>query len=153
MLARVRFMSTSGKITSKKIRNLFRAKWPGLKVMWITDREYIVPKINHVRKMVKKCSVAHLPRMRKLSECEEYALLLAAAIRKSRIEVADLFPPEERMNWAFGFCGLSKYRGSTFNHTVCFAITDVGLYMFDAQIDDEGWKASDENDKVYAIFM
>ena len=88
-----------------------------------------------------------------MSECEDYAFLLMAAVRKSRIEIADLFPEEERMNWAFGICGLSKYRGADYNHTVCFCVTNVGLYMFDAQINDEGWKASDENDKVYAIFM
>ena len=91
--------------------------------------------------------------MRKLSECEDFALLLAAAVRKSRIEIADLLPVEERINWAFGFCGMSKYRGIPFNHTVCFSITDDGLYLFDAQFNDVGWKPIEEKDKVYAIFM
>jgi hypothetical protein len=79
--------------------------------------------------------------------------MLTAGVRKYRIEMSDLIPKEERMNWAFGFCGMTKYKGAPFNHTVCFCITDVGLYFFDAQINDEGWRASEENDKVYAIFM
>lgn len=146
-------MSTLDKITSKKVRNLFRSRWPDLKTMWITDTEYLVPKLDHVRNMLEKCSVSHLTRMRKLSECEDYSLLLTAEVRKTRIENADMFPIEERMNWALGFCGMSKYRGIPFNHTVCFSITDGGLYMFDAQFNDVGWKPTEKKDRVYAIFM
>jgi hypothetical protein len=49
--------------------------------------------------------------------------MLTAGVRKYRIEMSDLIPKEERMNWAFGFCGMTKYKGAPFNHTVCFCIT------------------------------
>lgn len=146
-------MSTPVKITSKKIRNLFRAHWLEVGTLWITDKEYMVPNLKDVRKMISKVTVANLPHNESLNECEDYALLLMAAVRRYRIEFMDLIPEEEQLNWAFGICGLRKYRGLKYNHTVCFCVTNAGLYMFDAQFDDSGWKASGDQEDVYAIFM
>ena len=146
-------MSTLRKISSARVRNLFVSRWPDITTMWITDTEYIVPTLKEVRKAIEKNAVSHFKATPKICECEDYSLILTANIRKARIEVLDLLEEEERLNWAFGFCGLSQYRGAPFNHTICFSVTSSGLYFFDAQYDDSGWKPSEKNDKVYAMFM
>jgi hypothetical protein len=138
-------MKISSTIISDEIRNL----WPNIYLPWLTDREYIAPKLQEVMEAVERCSVASLKTIDNISECEDFAEILAARIKEERIEKAqaDLLPKEELLNWAFGFAFGDKFNAWQDYHYLNIFRVEEGLYLLEPQTHNY-WKPTSADDNV-----
>ncbi|MHA2163494.1 MAG: hypothetical protein ACXACB_01995 [Promethearchaeota archaeon] len=141
-------MKISSTIISDEVRNL----WPNIYLPWLTDREYIAPTIAEVMEAVERCSVASLKTIDNISECEDFAEILAARIKEERIEKAqaNLLKQEELFNWAFGFAFGDKFRAWDEYHYLNIFRSEEGLRLLEPQTHNF-WQPTSADDNVIVL--
>jgi len=106
--------------TSDEIRELLIDVYPKLNHnrIWLTDAKFLLPTMDELIEAVNANSVKGLPFKSVTQECEEFALYLAADVRRWHAT------KEPEANWAFGECAGHMYGllGKT-NHNANICIT------------------------------
>lgn len=120
-------------ITADDLRNYLKQQWPSLRGMFqehiiCTDPAFAVPAHDSV---VSAVAVGwedhnHLKWIKHKSDCDQFALLMNAAVSRAQMENAD--QNEAFYQWAFGECwGQANGRAHAWNAFV----SDSGLHVVD----------------------
>jgi hypothetical protein len=118
--------------TSDEIRTMLIDVYPELshKRIWLTDSKFLLPTMDELTEAVAINSVKDLPFRSVTQECEEFALYLAADVRRWHAA------KEPEANWAFGEAAGHLYGllGVT-NHNANLCITTDTVVWVEPQSD------------------
>jgi len=136
-------------ITSKQIRKRLKAKWPDLKNVWLTDKEYLEVKLRELQLVLKQWEdqLKKFEYKPTLSECEEYALFCHAFVKLRQITDRN-----DDHNWAYGECISSKTLGLEGVHSANIFLTHDKIYMVEPQT-GAFWEANPDEDTPFFIKM
>lgn len=132
--------------TSDEIRTTLIDTFPELshERIWLTDSKFLLPTSDELLEAVIANSVRDLPFKRITQECEEFALYLAAAIRRWHAAT------EPEANWALGECaGHLKGLMGTTNHNANICVTIDEVVWIEPQSD----LIHEANPDKYSIYM
>jgi hypothetical protein len=107
---------------SSEIREKIREVFPNARNIWLTDKEYFIPKFEDVLRRV----AVNWPNVKyggPKSECEDFALFLHAAIKHQDIE------SDQEYNTAFGECIERTVLGGV--HALNIVICQEGVFLID----------------------
>jgi len=132
--------------TSDEIRTILIGTFPELshERIWLTDSQFLLPTPDELLEAVIANSVKDLPFRPITQECEEFALYLAAGIRRWHAA------KEPEANMALGECAghLKGLMGIT-NHNANLCITTVGVVWIEPQSD----LIHEANPDKYSVYM
>jgi hypothetical protein len=118
--------------TSDEIREILIDAYPKLnhKRIWLTDTKFLLPTMDELVEAVAANSVKGLSFKPVTQECEEFALYLAAGVRRWHAAM------EPEANWAFGEAAGHLYGllGKT-NHNTNICITTDDVVWIEPQSD------------------
>lgn len=119
-------------ITSSEIRTILRETWPGIQFIWLQDRTYIKPSIKEIESLLIASGVSKLRFNGELMDCDDYALLANAHVKRSRIDMGDSLSAEESFHYSFGEAFGDHIRGME-THTANICLAQEGLFLIEPQ--------------------
>ena len=141
--------------TSDEIRTILRDMYGGLSLdrLDLEDRKWRIPTKQELTTIVKINSVAHLPFIPAVQECEEYSLHLMSRIRLWEARKAVEQDVDEYINYAIGMCRGDKagLLGVTV-HKMNISVTQSGIVIIEPQT-DVLWDANPAEYDVWDITM
>ena len=138
-------------ISSNDIRTALRGIWPKLQFIWLPDTIYIKPTIKEIEDLIIKSGVFKLRFNGELMDCDDYALLENAYVKRNRIDISDNLPANESYHFAFGEAFGSMVRGLDTPHTLNICIAQEGIFLIEPQT-CEYWQPT-INDNILIIKM
>ena len=138
--------------TSNEIRTTLRGIWPNLQFIWMPDGSYMIPKIEELMQIVYVSQISKLRFNGELMDCDEYALLLNASVKRQRIDTSANILAEENFHWSFGEAFGDKFNRLEEPHTLCVCVAQEGIYLIEPQT-YEYWVTNPKNDNVLIIKM
>ncbi len=138
-------------IAASDIRTLLRTIWPDIQFIWMQDRIYVKPSINQVEGFLVDSGVNKLRSNGELMDCDDYALLLNAYIKRTRIDEADDLPPEDNFHFSFGEAFGPIVRGVETPHTLNICVAQEGVFLIEPQTYDY-WQPT-TNDSILIVKM
>jgi hypothetical protein len=122
--------------TSDEIRTILRDMYAGLSLerLDLEDRKWYLPTKDELTTAVRINSVAHLPMIPVVQECEEFSLHLMSQVRLWEAKKAVEANVTEYVNWAFGICrgDLAGLLGVTV-HKMNICCTQSGVVIIEPQ--------------------
>jgi hypothetical protein len=132
--------------TSADIRNAIRHIWPDVDLLWLPDGTYERLPIDDLIDILLTSDVDSLPRRGEVFDCDDYALLANAHIKRKQLDMVIDHPV------AFGEAFASKLKGREMNHSLNIAYCPDGLWMIEPQ-GWAHWMADKERDHVHTVKM
>jgi hypothetical protein len=123
------------KKSDKKVREMISVACPHARFIWLTDREYILPKLSEVKEMIADSKITHMTYIANIQECEEFALQLHAEIKRKRgAQAADgKIPSKEWKSWAIGECFAIKVGNVRAAHNLNIVACEEGVFLIEPQ--------------------
>jgi len=145
------------KISALEAIQELQAVWPWFLIedMIISDEYYWTPTKSEVSTFLQSKYLDEYQYTAEMMDCEDFSLIIRAFIVQERYKdmMDHGWTEEERLPWAFGQAGLTKYQGITSNHTQNLCITsDSGVFLIESQT-NEFFFAIDSNDTPYYIIL
>ena len=132
--------------TSAEIRKAIRELWPNVELLWLPDGTYERIEIELLIVMLKGSDVAEIARQGEIFDCDDYALLANAYIKRKQIGLSYGHPI------AFGECFASRLKGRDMAHSLNIAYCIDGLWLIEPQ-GWHYWQANKERDNVHTVKM
>lgn len=125
-------------VTRDELAKVYQQVYPDLEDHYciITSEVFLVPSFPMLLEWVKKYSVAHIPHVSNIADCEKRAWFFINSIHRERAEEALQLPKEERYTMSIGW--LTGIRRSAFGetpHTIVTAYTDKGIKNLEPKTD------------------
>ena len=138
--------------SAETIRSIIRGELPDVQFIWMQDGNYIRPKMEEVVAAAIKSGVNHLRFNGELMDCDDYALLLNASIKRTRIDLGDSLSADGSYHWSFGEAFGIKFNGLEEDHTLCVCVAEEGVFLLEPQTYDY-WSPRPGKDSVLIIKM
>jgi len=135
--------------TSKKIRRRLKKFWPDLKYIWLTDPVYKDTPLSDISKALSlwEGELKKYAFKKNIMECEEFALFCHAFIKQHQI-----YNFNDKHNWCYGECIVSKLLGFENVHSCNLFLTNNNIYMVEPQT-GAYWEADPKLDDVFFVKM
>ena len=141
-------------LTDKKLRQQLSGACPKTRFIWLTDRNYFLPKLLKIQDFVSQSKVSQGIFIDDLRDCDDFALQMHAEAKRVRGLMADAgkIPSAEWKAWAFGECFGIKFKGQGGLHNLNIAACQEGVFLIEPQT-SEIWRTDPANDDVMLIRM
>ena len=133
-------------IKASEIREIIKAQWPDIQFVWMQDRFYDKPSIKGIEGLLISSGVAKLRPDGELMDCDDYALLANAYIKKFCIDT-----PTAKFQVSFGEAFGTRFRGVDNIHTLNICLAQEGLFLIEPQT-YEYWQPS-KKDSILIVKM
>jgi hypothetical protein len=139
-------------ISAEAIREIVRSTCPSVQFIWMQDGFYVQPKLSDALAAATASGIAHLRFNGELMDCDDYALLLNAYMKKRRIDLGDSIPASESFHWAFGEAFGNRFNGLDEEHTLNIMLAEDGLLLLEPQTYVH-WTPTQNKDSVLIVKM
>jgi len=137
-------------ITSSDIRTILRKVWPEIQFIWLQDKTYVKPLIKDIEDLVIKSEIFKLRFNGELMDCDDYALLENAYVKRRRIDISDSLSANDSFHVTFGEAFGDSIKGLE-NHTLNICIAQEGVFLIEPQT-CESWQPT-KNDNILIVKM
>lgn len=138
--------------TSEQIRKALRGVWPNIQFVWLQDRIYIMPSISVIEGILLSSGICALRFNGELMDCDDYALLANAHVKRQRIDVSDSLTSEDNFHFSFGEAFGDLVRGQETPHTCNVVLAQEGLFLIEPQT-YEYWEPKVGLDNILIVKM
>ena len=124
--------------TRDEISQIYRDIYPGLQNLYslLHSEVFKVWVYDELIEKIKKHSVAHIPHVKDIADCEKHSWFLVNAIQRELAETAMELPEDDRITRAIGWAtGVRKNAFGSTPHTMATALTDRGVVIIESQSD------------------
>ena len=115
--------------TSTELIAQLRDLWPDIQFNWLADRGYEIPLIAEIESLLPDSGISSIRFNGELMDCDDYALLLNAWIKRYRIENFS----NENHHWAFGEVFCSRVNRVDYLHSLNICVAQEGVFLIEPQ--------------------
>jgi len=126
------------KKTRDEVTKIYQTIYPNLKDYYsiLHSEIFLLPPDDEAVEKLKKHSVAHIPFVSNISDCNHHAWFLWAGIQREYAEAALSLPKEERITRSYGWLtGMRKGIFGETPHTMATVLTDKRIIIIETQTD------------------
>jgi hypothetical protein len=124
--------------TRDEIAEIYQKAYPNLEDHYciLLSEEFLLPTSEQVKDWIAKYSVAHIPHVKNIADCEKRAWFLINSIHRERAENALNIPEDERYTVSIGWLtGLKKNIFGESSHTIVTVLTEDGIVNIEPKTD------------------